>query len=183
MSVSMKNVEQSFALAKERYEALGVDVARALDRLAKIPISLHCWQGDDVGGFEKLAKRLAADWRSRAIIRARPARPTSCAPIWTRRWRSSPAPTGSTSTPAMPRRAARGRARRDRARALPAMDRLGQGKGYGDGLQPYLLRAPQGVDGHDAGPSRRRDPAFWIDHGIACRKIGAAIGQRSGLPA
>jgi L-rhamnose isomerase len=41
-------------LATERYAALGVDVAHALKTLATIPISLHCWQGDDVGGFENL---------------------------------------------------------------------------------------------------------------------------------
>ncbi|MGB0372261.1 MAG: L-rhamnose isomerase [Opitutales bacterium] len=37
---------------KEKYAALGVDVEQALDTLANTPISLHCWQGDDVGGFE-----------------------------------------------------------------------------------------------------------------------------------
>src|SRR5437868_1815649 len=45
-------VEQAFSLARERYAALDVDVSRALKTLATIPISLHCWQGDDVGGFE-----------------------------------------------------------------------------------------------------------------------------------
>lgn len=45
-------VEQAYALAKERYAALGVDTNAALQKLATIPISLHCWQGDDVGGFE-----------------------------------------------------------------------------------------------------------------------------------
>src|SRR6202012_2418585 len=42
----------AYQLALERYAALGVDVERALKILATIPISLHCWQGDDVGGFE-----------------------------------------------------------------------------------------------------------------------------------
>src|SRR5581483_1362692 len=41
-----------FDLAKERYAELGVNVDRALSTLKKVPISLHCWQGDDVGGFE-----------------------------------------------------------------------------------------------------------------------------------
>lgn len=45
-------IEQAYALAKERYAALGVDVDAALQKLVTIPISLHCWQGDDVGGFE-----------------------------------------------------------------------------------------------------------------------------------
>ncbi len=45
-------IEQAYALAKERYAALGVDTDAALQKLVTIPISLHCWQGDDVGGFE-----------------------------------------------------------------------------------------------------------------------------------
>ncbi|MEZ4592432.1 MAG: L-rhamnose isomerase, partial [Chloroflexota bacterium] len=45
-------IEQAYALAKERYAAMGVDTDAALQKLATIPISLHCWQGDDVGGFE-----------------------------------------------------------------------------------------------------------------------------------
>ena len=45
-------VEKAYELARERYAALGVDTGRALERLPGIPISLHCWQGDDVGGFE-----------------------------------------------------------------------------------------------------------------------------------
>src|SRR4051794_27294136 len=41
-----------YDLARERYLALGVDPESALARLATIPVSLHCWQGDDVRGFE-----------------------------------------------------------------------------------------------------------------------------------
>ena len=48
----MSKIEQAFALAKERYAELGVDVDAALAQVEKIQISLHCWQGDDVGGFE-----------------------------------------------------------------------------------------------------------------------------------
>jgi len=42
--------------ARERYEALGVDVEAALRRLDGVAVSLHCWQGDDVGGFESAGK-------------------------------------------------------------------------------------------------------------------------------
>jgi L-rhamnose isomerase len=41
-----------YAEAKERYANLGVDTVKAIAELSKIPISMHCWQGDDVGGFE-----------------------------------------------------------------------------------------------------------------------------------
>ena len=42
----------SFAEAKERYARYGVDVEKAMDRLKTVPVSLHCWQGDDVRGFD-----------------------------------------------------------------------------------------------------------------------------------
>src|SRR5262245_58854017 len=53
-----KHVKESFALARERYAELGVNVERALEKLATIPISLHCWQGDDVAGFEDFRSAL-----------------------------------------------------------------------------------------------------------------------------
>ena len=49
---SQSQIEQAYALAKERYAALGVDTEKALATLKTVSISLHCWQGDDVGGFE-----------------------------------------------------------------------------------------------------------------------------------
>ena len=72
-------VEKAYALAKERYAEFGVDTDAALKRLANVPISLHCWQGDDVGGFERAAALSAAGSWPRATTPARPATPTSCA--------------------------------------------------------------------------------------------------------
>ncbi|MFO7681265.1 MAG: L-rhamnose isomerase, partial [Chloroflexota bacterium] len=46
------HIQQAYSLAKERYAALNVDTEKALATLEKIAISLHCWQGDDVAGFE-----------------------------------------------------------------------------------------------------------------------------------
>ncbi|MGL4595256.1 MAG: L-rhamnose isomerase [Thermoguttaceae bacterium] len=48
----MNPLETNFKLAQEQYAAFGVDVEAAMTKLATIPISLNCWQGDDVGGFE-----------------------------------------------------------------------------------------------------------------------------------
>jgi pimeloyl-ACP methyl ester carboxylesterase len=41
-------VEKAYELARERYATLGVDTDTVMQKLAEIPISLHCWQGDDV---------------------------------------------------------------------------------------------------------------------------------------
>lgn len=46
-------IEKNYAIAKERYAALGVDTDKAIATLEKTPISLHCWQADDVVGFER----------------------------------------------------------------------------------------------------------------------------------
>ncbi len=45
-------VYENYKRAKEYYNSIGVDVEKAIKRLANIPLSIHCWQGDDVGGFE-----------------------------------------------------------------------------------------------------------------------------------
>jgi L-rhamnose isomerase len=46
-------IEKSYLLAKEQYAELGIDTDKVISDLDKISISLHCWQTDDVGGFEK----------------------------------------------------------------------------------------------------------------------------------
>lgn len=46
------SIRQSFEAAAERYAAMGVDVNKALDDLQKISLSMHCWQTDDINGFE-----------------------------------------------------------------------------------------------------------------------------------
>ena len=51
--MNAKQIEQNYLVAKERYAALGVDTDKALEPLAETPISLHCWQADDVVGFER----------------------------------------------------------------------------------------------------------------------------------
>jgi len=48
-----EQIRQAYAIAKERYAAIGVDTDKAIEALEQIPISLHCWQTDDVVGFER----------------------------------------------------------------------------------------------------------------------------------
>lgn len=46
------NAEQTYLYAKAAYAAIGVDTDAAIEKLKEIPVSLHCWQGDDVTGFD-----------------------------------------------------------------------------------------------------------------------------------
>src|SRR6185312_3484886 len=58
MANTEPQLERAYALARERYAAFGVDADGALKQLAVVPLSLHCWQGDDVGGFENAGAEL-----------------------------------------------------------------------------------------------------------------------------
>ena len=53
--MNTQNILNAYTLAKERYAALGIDTDKAIATLEKTPISLHCWQTDDVMGFESNA--------------------------------------------------------------------------------------------------------------------------------
>nr|WP_279077370.1 L-rhamnose isomerase [Hafnia alvei] len=46
------SIDQAWELAKQRFNAVGVDVENALKTMERLPVSMHCWQGDDVAGFE-----------------------------------------------------------------------------------------------------------------------------------
>ena len=65
----------TYANSQAIYAELGVDTETALTRLASVPISMHCWQGDDLGGVEKTGSAVASP--SPAII-----------PAWRARWRN-----------------------------------------------------------------------------------------------
>jgi L-rhamnose isomerase len=51
--MSNSEIERTYEMARERYALMGVDTEKALEALEDIAISIHCWQGDDVGGFER----------------------------------------------------------------------------------------------------------------------------------
>ncbi|HOU07317.1 MAG TPA: L-rhamnose isomerase [Rectinema sp.] len=48
----MPRTEQEYKAARETYAELGIDTDQAIETLASIPLSIHCWQGDDVIGFD-----------------------------------------------------------------------------------------------------------------------------------
>ncbi len=51
-SLSMARLERNYNTARDIYAALGVDTDQAIETISSIPLSIHCWQGDDVIGFD-----------------------------------------------------------------------------------------------------------------------------------
>jgi L-rhamnose isomerase len=174
----------SYISARQIYADLGVDTEAALEQVAAVPISLHCWQGDDVAGFEKLG-----DAVSGGGIQA----------------------TGN--YPGKARTPKELRTDLEQALALlPGAHRLNLHASYAETGGRTVERnalAPEHFQGWidwcraqkiglDFNPTffahrladdgftlSHRDPAvrqFWIEHGIACRKIGAEMGRQLGSP-
>jgi L-rhamnose isomerase len=172
-----KPIEQAFRLAKERYAALGVDVDQALKRLAGIAISLHCWQGDDVGGFENRGTELGGGLavtgnypgkaRTPDELRADLDMAFSLIPGRHRlNLHASYAETGGKRVERNDLEPAHFQGWIDWAKAK----RLGMD--FNPTFFAHHLAATGCTLTHRDEGIRR----FWIEHGIACRYIGAAIG-------
>jgi L-rhamnose isomerase len=177
-----KIIEKAYNAAQERYAELGVDTNRAMKRLGRIAISLHCWQGDDVGGFEK------CEGVSSGGILATGAYP------------------GKARTPDELR------ADLEKAMGLiPGKHRLNlhamyaetKGKvernelsqehfagwidwakanGLGMDFNGTFFAHPKAESGFTLSSADEGIRRFWVEHGLVCRKIGAYIGKKLGTP-
>jgi L-rhamnose isomerase len=181
MLMPSQTIERAYDAARERYAELGVDTEAAMKRLAGVSISLHCWQGDDVGGFERFGSTLGGGLaatgnypgkaRTPDELRADAEKALSLIP-GTHRFNLH-AFYGEFGGKAVDR------------------DRIGQehfrgwvdwAKHLGIGLDfnPTFFSHPNAADNFTL---THQDPAireFWIAHGIACRRIGEFIGARLG---
>jgi L-rhamnose isomerase len=178
-----KKVTNAYELAKERYAEFGVDTDAALQKLATISISLHCWQGDDVGGFEDPDRGLSGG-------------------IMT---------TGN--YPGKAKTAVQLRQDLDKAYSLiPGSHRLNlhaiyletdkkvprneiqpnhfagwvdwaKANNHGLDFNPTCFSHPLADDGFTLAHADASIRQFWIEHCIASREIGAYFGKELGTPA
>lgn len=178
------SVDKRYELAREQYAAIGVDTDKAIKRLLTVPISMHCWQGDDVGGFESDAGLTGGGIQA----------------------------TGN--YPGKARSAEELRADLEKAYALiPGKHRLnlhalyGEHKagkvvernkltseqfktwvdwaksiGIGMDFNGSFFSHPKANDGFTLASRDKGIRNFWIEHGIASRKIGEYIGKKLGSP-
>lgn len=177
-----KTIEQAYEMARQRYAELGVDADKARERLSKIAISLHCWQGDDVGGFENPETGLDGGI----------------------------AVTGS--YPGKARTPDELRADLDKTLSLiPGKHRLNlhaiyldtdrkvernaiepehftswvqwaRANGLGMDFNGTYFSHPKADTGFTLSSADEGIRQFWIEHGICCRKIGAYMGKELGTP-
>ena len=177
------SLERSYQLACERYGDIGVDVQAALDRLATVAVSLHCWQGDDVGGFEATAEALGGGLAVTGNYPGRARTPDELRSDLEKAYALIPgrhrlnlhasyAETGGT------------RVERDELRPEHFAGWVDWAKAQGLGIDfnPTFFSHPRANDGFTLSHRDEGIRRFWVDHGIACRRIGASIGEALGSP-
>jgi L-rhamnose isomerase len=175
-------IEKAYALARETFDAQGVDTEKALRKLRAIRLSLHCWQGDDVGGYERsgaLDGGLAATGnypgKARTPDELRSDFDTALALIpGTHRvnLHAIYAETGGKKV---------GRDQLGPEHFAGWID-WAKSRKLGLDFNPTYFSHPLAKDGLTLSHPDKAVRDFWVAHGIACRKIGAAMGAKLGSP-
>jgi len=177
-------IQEAYALAKERYSALGVDTEQALATLENVAISLHCWQGDDVGGFESpggelggglattgnyLGKARTSDELRRDLDVVYSLLPGS----HRLNLHAIYAETGGE------------RVERNNLQSehFSAWKDWAKDNGHGVDFNPTCFSHPKAEDGFTLSHRDNAIRQFWIEHCIASRKIGEFFGRELGTPA
>jgi L-rhamnose isomerase len=178
------STERAYELARERYAALGVDTEAALNILATVPISLHCWQGDDVGGFENPDSELGGGL---AVTGNYPGKARNADEL------RSDLDLAYSLIPGRHRLnlhaiyAETGGAKVDRDALLPEhfsrWADWAKANNHGIDFNPTCFSHPLSADGFTLSHADTGVRRFWIDHCTASRKIGAYFGETLGTPA
>ena len=176
-------IEQGYLLARESYAALGVDTERALARLAQVALSLHCWQGDDVAGFENPRGELGGGIAATGHYPGKARTADELRSDLDQAYRLIPG-RHRLNLHAIYAETGGRRVKRDQLRPehFSGWAAWAKERGHGIDFNPTFFSHPMADTGftlasHD--PAIRR---FWIDHGIACRKIGEQLGRELGTP-
>ncbi len=177
------SIESAYRAAKERYASLGVDTDAALERLAAVPISLHCWQGDDVGGFEKISDEIGGGL---AVTGNYPGKARTADELRGDAVKAYSLIPGRHRFNLHACYAETGGKRVDRNELAPEhfarwIDWCKE-HNLGMDFNPTYFAHPKADDGMTLSHADAGIRKFWIEHGIACRKIGAAIGAALNNP-
>jgi L-rhamnose isomerase len=175
---------QTYRRAKEQFATFGVDTDAALQALVTIPISLHCWQGDDVGGFETPGAELSGGGiqatgnypgKARTIEELRSDLKVALRMIPGKHRLNLHASYLENGGKYVERDAIE-------PRHFQGWIDWAKANGLGLDFNPTYFSHPKAADGFTLTHPDKAIREFWIAHGIACRKIGAEMGRQLGTP-
>ena len=178
----MSHERQAYAAARDRYSALGVDVGAALATLAAVPVSLHCWQGDDVGGFEAPGRGLSGGIMATGNYPGKARTAAELRQDLDLAYSLIPG-THRLNLHAIYLEADRPVARDEiEPRHFAGWLEWAKAKGHGLDFNPTLFSHPLADDGFTLSHSDEAVRQFWIDHCVASRKVGDYFGRELGTP-
>jgi L-rhamnose isomerase len=180
---SESSIQQAYELARERYTALGVDTEAALSKLDSTPLSLHCWQGDDVAGFENLETGLTGGIAATGNYPGKARNPGELRQDLDLAYRLIPG-THRLNLHAIYLES-HNKVERNEIEPVHFSAWVDWAKEHHHGLDfnPTLFSHPLSASGFTLS---HPDPAvrqFWIEHCIASRKIGETFGRELKTPA
>lgn len=173
-------MKTSFEAAKKQYSDLGVDVEKAMAKTASIPVSIHCWQGDDVAGFENSLSldggiAVTGNYPGRARNGNELRRDLDMA--------FSLIPGAKKlNLHAIYAEDTDGKVGRDEIELKHFNRWLEWAEKNDAGLDfnPTCFSHPCAADGLTLSHPSRKIRDFWVRHAVACRRIGAEFGKRLG---
>lgn len=170
--------------AKEQYAEIGVDTDSALEKLDKVNISLHCWQTDDVGGFETPDAVLGGGG-----IQATGNYPGKARTIEQLKGDIEKVMSLLPGKQRLSLHAIYGdfkgkKVDRDQIETEHFQGWIDWAKKLGIGLDfnPTCFSHPLSNDGYTLSSKDEKTRKFWIEHNKRCRKIGADFGKHLGTP-
>jgi len=178
-----EKIEKAYSLAREKYAEIGVDTDQAMAKLAAIPISLHCWQGDDVGGFESLGEELGGGLAVTGNYPGKARTPEELRQDIEKVLSLIP---GKHRLNLHAFYAETGGRKVERNELQPEHFKnwisWAQSLKIGLDFNPTFFAHPKASDGFTLAHPDAAVRRFWVEHGIASRRIGAAMGKALGTP-
>jgi L-rhamnose isomerase len=178
----LERIERNYELAKEMYAEHGIDTDRALEKLAAVKVSMHCWQGDDVRGFlfpeEELGGGIAATGNHPGAART----PDELRADLEKAFSMIP---GKHKLNLHAIYAdTREKVDLDELEPRHYASWVDWAKEYGLGLDfnPTCFSHPKAADGFTLSHPDKAIREFWIRHCQASRRIGAEFGRQLGQP-
>ena len=178
-----QQIQDAYEMARDRYAGLGVDTDKALDVLVRIPISLHCWQGDDVGGFENMGEALSGGIAATGNYPGKARNADELRSDLDKAYSLIPG-THRLNLHAMYAETGGKRVERNQLRPehFSAWVDWAKVNRHGLDFNPSLFSHPKAASGFTLSSYDVGIRQFWIEHCIACRKIGEYLGRELGTP-
>ncbi len=172
-----------YEIAKERYGKIGVDTEEAIKKLNNVSISVHCWQGDDVGGFENTGEALSGGIQATGNY---PGKARNSAELMADFEKATSLIGGKHRINLHASYAIFEGAPVERDELLPEhfakWVAFAKEHGLGIDFNPTFFSHPKVKDNLTLSSPDEEIRKFWVRHGIACRRIASAIAKELGKP-